>query len=166
MVILRTYIYTLALVSPRLYITLDNSPSIIFIYFLSYRKWKLCQKCQEDVQRRVHNCLMSLLYTPYIFQVLNNLSWIITVWWLIIRKIKENTLSSPIADDNFVIIPIFNPSTYSTSLCCPLNTNRLILLCHSKIKNVVSTIISRTSAGSTHQSVKFFAGRNKFGYDW
>ena len=135
MVILKTYIYTLALASPRLYITLDNSPSIIFIYFLSYRKWKLCQKCQEDVQRRVHNCLMSLLYTPYIFQVLNNLSWIITVWWLIIRKIKENTLNSPIADDNVVIIPIFNPSTYSTSLCCPPNTNRLILLCHSKIKN-------------------------------
>lgn len=109
---------------------------------------------------------MSLLYTPNIFQLLNNLSWIITVWYLIIRKIKENTLSSPIADDNFVIIPIFNPSTYSTSLCCPLNTNRLILLCHSKIKNVVSTIIRRTSAGSTHENVKFFARRNKFGYDW
>ena len=159
MVILKTYIYTLALASLRLYITLDNSPLYYFYIFFKLQKWKLCQKCQEDVQRRVHNCLMSLLYTPYIFQVLNNLSWIITVWWLIIRKIKENTLSSPIADYNFVIIPIFNPSTYSTSLRCPLNTNRLVLLCHSKINKAIITILSRrNSAGATHQSVKFYVG--------
>jgi hypothetical protein len=68
-----------------------------------------------------------------------------TVYPLTIRpkkKEKEYILPIPVADDNFVIIPIFNPSTYSTSLRCPLSLNRFILLCQRKTKNVVITNIS------------------------
>lgn len=35
----------------------------------------------------------------------------------------------PVANDNFIVVPVFNPSTNSTALCSPLSINRFILLC-------------------------------------
>lgn len=45
---------------------------------------------------------------------------------------EPETIDPPVADDNFVVIPIFNPSTNGASFCSPLWTNWFILLCEDK----------------------------------
>lgn len=54
-------------------------------------------------------------------------------------------LKIPVADNDFVVVPIFNPSTDSTSFRCPLSINRLIFLCHSENENVVSSYMKESN---------------------
>lgn len=47
----------------------------------------------------------------------------------------------PITDDNFVVVPIFNPSAYCTPFCGPLSLDRFILVCVMKSELLVCSVM-------------------------
>lgn len=51
--------------------------------------------------------------------------------WMVLSR-NDGDAILPVANDNFVVVPVFNPSTNSTPLCSPLSINRFIPLCQRK----------------------------------
>ena len=54
--------------------------------------------------------------------------------------LHKSPLIVPVADNNLVVVPVFNPSTNCTSFCCPFRIDRFIPLCQQRKKTAKKSI--------------------------